>query len=246
MKTLRPFLVAETRLFLREPVIGLITLLLPTVLFLGLGASASSRAVDPTLGRRPVDALLPSLALAIAFTMIGLFNVPAFLAGYREAGLLRRLATTPVSPSVVLVGQLVISVVNALLGVALVLLSGWLVLGMAAPQSAVGLALALVLGVTALLAVGLVIAAVAPTTKAASGLGFAVMVPCFFLGGVYVPREGFPHWLRAVGDATPVGAIRSAVEVAQVGGGTLWLPLVILTSWSLVAAGVARWTFRWQ
>jgi ABC-2 type transport system permease protein len=246
MTALRPFLITETRLYLREPVIALLTLALPTVLFLGLGAPATSRAVDPVLGQRPVDAMLPSLSLGVGLTLIGLFSVPAFLASYREAGLLRRLATTPVPPSVVLVAQLVISVVNALLGVLLVLLSGWFVVGMAAPRSAVGLALALLLGVTALLSVGLIIAAVAPSQKVASGLGFAVMVPNFFLGGVYVPSHVLPHWLRTVGEYTPVGALRAAVEVAQVGGGRLWLPLVILAAWSVLATGVARWTFRWQ
>jgi ABC-2 type transport system permease protein len=243
----RPFLVNETRLYLREPWIAGLTLLLPVVLFLALGLPASSQVADPGIGgHRQIDTALPSLSLGLSLTMLGLFSVPTFLATYRETGLLRRLAITPVSPSTVLTAQLVISTVTALIAVVTVLLLGWFVVGMAFPTSASGLVAAIALGTVATFGVGLVIAAVAGTAKAASGMAFAVMVPSFFLGGVYVPRQFLPGWVQTIGDATPLGALRRAIEIAQTGDGRLWLPLVILAAWSVATIGVARWTFRWQ
>ena len=247
MTALRPFLVNETRLYLREPWIAGLTLALPVVLFLALGLPASSAAPDPAIGgHRQVDTALPSLSLGLSLTLLGLFSVPTFLATYRETGLLRRLAVTPVSPSTVLTAQLVISAVTALIAVVALLLIGWFVIGMAFPASAPGLAAAIVLGTAATFGIGLVIAALASTAKAATGLAFAAMVPSFFLGGVYVPRQFLPGWVQTIGDATPLGALRQAVEIAQTGDGRLWLPLAILTAWSVATVGVARWTFRWQ
>jgi ABC-2 type transport system permease protein len=247
MTALKPFLRNEIRLYLREPWVAAITLALPIVLFVALGLPASSRQPDPTIGgHRQIDTALPSLSLALSLTLIGLFALPSFMASYREAGMLRRLATTPVRASTVLVAQLVITGATVLISIAALLLLGWFLIGMAFPASAVGLAAAIALGTTACLGLGLVLAAVAPTAKVATGLAFAVMVPSFFVGGVYIPRPFLAGWIQTIGDATPLGALRRAVEAAQVGNGRLGLSLAILAGWSALSLVVARWTFRWQ
>ena len=63
---------------------------------------------------------MPSL-IVISLAMLALQSIPAAVATYREQGVLRRLATTPVHPANLLGAQLLIHVVVALAGIGLML-----------------------------------------------------------------------------------------------------------------------------
>jgi ABC-2 type transport system permease protein len=75
----------------------------------------------------------------------------------------------------------------ALVALALTLGVGAAWLGMAMPASVGWFALAFALGTAALFAVGLVIAAVAPTARAANAIGMLAFFPSLFLAGPGCP-----------------------------------------------------------
>lgn len=56
--------------------------------------------------------------------MMGLQSIPGIIATYREQGILKRFATTPVHPAKLLVAQLVINVTVTIAGVGLLLVIG--------------------------------------------------------------------------------------------------------------------------
>ena len=113
----------------------------PALLVIVLGAAIPGfrEPSDDLGGRRPIDIYLPIvLALAIAtVTMVSLLNV---LAAYRERGVLRRLSTTPVSPSTLLVAQLVVNMGALVVGAALAYAAGYLVFDVVPPRNVVGAA----------------------------------------------------------------------------------------------------------
>jgi ABC-2 type transport system permease protein len=247
VRVLRAFLVSDLRLYLREPMLALFSFGVPVMLALGLGLPAFAHRADPALGgQRMIDSELPSLVLTMSFAMIGLLGAPTFLAGYRETGMLRRLATTPASPLAVLVSQLIVGLLSALVATAALLTVSWTLIGTAWPVRPLGLVAALVLGVTATMSLGMVVAAVARSVKAAVGMAQLVIQPSCLLAGIYMPSRFLPGWLASTGRATPLGALRWAIEGAQAGTGSMAWPLTILAAWSLGAMGLARWLFRWQ
>jgi len=247
VRALRAFVVNDARLYLREPLLVIFSFAVPVMLMLGLGLPGFAHQADPAMGgHRMIDAILPSLVLTLSFSMIGLFSAPVFIAGYRETGMLRWLATTPTSPSVVLMSQLIVSLVSTVAASAVLLVLGWTVVGMPLPNAPLALVAALLLGMVALLSLGMVIAALASSGKAAAGLAQLILQPSCFLAGIYVPSQLLPSWLVSIGRATPLGALREAIETAQLGSGSLAMPLAILATWSLLAMGLARWKFRWQ
>ena len=89
--------------------------------------------------------------------------MPIHLARDREQGILRRMSTTPVPPAWMLAAQVTINLALAVLALGVMMLAGTTLFGLAAPKQAAGFALALVLTIAAMFAIGLWISAIART-----------------------------------------------------------------------------------
>jgi ABC-2 type transport system permease protein len=234
-------------LFLRDPVWLLVALAVPLGILLVFGVPGFAR--DPAAelgGQRPIDTVLPSVALAVNLGVLAISALPVYLATYREKGILRRLSTTPASPAMLLAAQVAVNLAMALVALALVLGIGAAWLGMAMPASVGWFAVSFLLGTAALFAVGLVIAAVAPTTRAANAVGMLIFFPSLFFAGVWLPKHLMPDLLSRIGDLTPLGAFRESVQDAWVGTTPEPLHLAALAVVALVAGLAAAKLFRWE
>ncbi|MBO4207791.1 ABC transporter permease [Micromonospora echinofusca] len=237
-------LLVETRLQLRDVPMLLFSVALPTVILVLLGAVPALRRPDPLFeGHSLVAYLAPSL-LVISLAMVGLNALPNVLAGYRERGVLRRLSTTPAAPVSLLAAQLVVNLAVAVLGAVLLIGVGRLFFGIPLPRAPFGFAVAYLLGTGALFALGLLVAAVARSTRAAAGLATALNMSTMFLGGVYLPRFLLPDALVRVGDVTPPG-VRPLLDAWS---GTPPQPahLAIMAAVTVLAGTLAAKLFRWE
>jgi len=178
--------------------------------------------------------------------VLGLSVLPGTLGAYRERGVLRRLRATPVAPRTLLGAQLLLIGAATVAATVLLVLVGSLGFGVAVPRNLAGFVLAIVLGAAALLSIGLVVAAVAPSAKASNAIGMTLFFPSMFLAGVYVPRETFSPFLRHVSDVTPLGAALQAVRDSWQGSWPHPIHLATMVGWALVATLVAARTFRWE
>jgi ABC-2 type transport system permease protein len=247
MSALTKLITVELKLTGREFVGPLITIVLPTALLLIFGMNSSSREPSAELGgQRAIDTVIPSMAVSITLAMAAFFMLPGVLGSYREKGILRRMRTTPVSPTALLTAQVITQLLTALASVVLVFLVGGLGLHMAAPAHLAGFVLSMVLGLGALYALGLVVAAVATTSRSATGLAMVFFFPSMFFAGLYLPKEAMPKVLSKIGDLTPLGAFRQSVQDSWAGGGPQALTLLALAGWLVVLAAVAAKAFRWE
>jgi len=236
----------EAKLTLREPIGLAFTLLLPLVIVLAFGLSASAGEPAPELdGQVPLDTVLPSLALALAFAMAAIFMLPGFMADYRMRGILRRLSTTPVHPAKLLAAQVIVQGVVALISVPLVLALAT-ALGMNAPREPLWLPAVIILGGAALFAVGTLVSAVAPDAKVGYVYSAAFFFPSLFFAGIWLPKEQMPDWLSRFGDFTPLGAFRESLENAFAGTAQDPLMLLTLAATAILAGTVAARVFRWE
>lgn len=238
----------ETKLFLREPVAVFFAVVLPVALLLALGSSIPAfREPDPVFGgQRIVDAQFPSMMILLSLVTTALSTLPSTLVGYRERGVLRRMSTTPVRPSTLLVAQLVINVAVAIVATALTLGLGHLVLDVPAPRAFWAFTGVFVLGTVTMLAIGLCLAAVAPNSRVVQGASVAAMFPLLFLAGLWLPRQMMPEGLRAFSDYTPSGAFGQAMVDALVGHTPQPLHLAVMAGWAVVAGLAAARLFRWD
>jgi ABC-2 type transport system permease protein len=234
-------------LFLRDPVWLLVAMAVPIGILLVFGPPGFAREPAAELGgQRPIDTVLPSVALATNVGVLAISALPIYLATCREKGILRRLSTTPASPATLLVAQVAVNLAMALVVLALVLGIGATWLDMAMPASVGWFAVAFTLGTVALFAVGLAIAAAAPTTRSANAVGLLVFFPSLFFAGVWLSKHQMPELLSRIGDLTPLGAFREAVRDAWVGTTPSALHLVALAAVAVIAGAAAAKLFRWE
>src|SRR3954447_24834357 len=163
MTELTRFMVVETKLFFRDSGTWIVSLLLPTIILAVLGMIRIPGEVVG--GFRFIDVFVPSLVV-MTLAMLGVNTLPIRLATYREKGVLRRLSTTPVKPATLLVAQLVLNMAVAVASLASLIVVGKLAFNIPLPQHLLGFVVAFVLGMSSLFALGLLVAAVAPTARA--------------------------------------------------------------------------------
>jgi ABC-2 type transport system permease protein len=231
----------ETKLFFRDTGTWIISLLLPTAILLVLGTIPTTQ--EMVGGYRFIDIFAPSLVV-MTLAMLGVNTLPVRLATYREKGVLRRLSTTPVKPSILLVAQLVLNMVVAVASLVMLIVVGKLTYDIPLPQNLLGFAMAFILGMTSLFALGLLVAAVAPSARAGSALAIPVFVLVMFLGGVYFPRMLLPDFVIRMGDYTPPGV--QALLDAWAGISPQPLQLAVMAVITVVAGAAAARLFRWE
>jgi ABC-2 type transport system permease protein len=164
------------------------------------------------------------------------------MADHREKGFLRRLSVSPVPAAGMLAALLAVIGALTAAGVAVITAVGSLAYHVKAPAAPGAVAASFLLGTTAVLAAGLVAAALARTTAAAAGMGVPVMVLNFFFSGLYVPLAELPHRLQQIGQYVPFGAVIAAWD----GRGALWQHLAVLAAYTVLGGVLAIRLFRWE
>ena len=100
--------------------------------------------------------------------------------------------------------------------------------------------------VAALQALGLLVAAIAPSGRAAQIIGMLIFYPMLFFSGMWWPIPEMPPVLQHVAEATPLGAAWQAMSNAGMGHWPPALPLLTLAGYAVVLSLAAARLFRWE
>lgn len=237
---------AEAKMVKRDTA-GLVVPIALPMLFLVMNGLGTSTEPLPGLGGMSVfDVYVLPLILVIGVATIGVINMPSFLSYYRKSGVLRRLGVTPASPVMILVAQLVVSVLQTALGVALAIGVG--VLGFGAnlpgrPWLALGV---LALAALAMYAVGMLVAAIAPSPNASVAIGLGTFFLLGAVGGMFGSPENLPDGVARVGELLPFGAAVIALGAAWLGQVPELRHVLALVGAIVVSSLVAARFFRWE
>jgi ABC-2 type transport system permease protein len=236
----------ELKLFARERIGPVWGVGFPLLLLIIFGSIPSFSHPRQALGGlTELDVYVPIL-IAFVVAMLSLNALPPVLAGYREKGILRRLETTPVGPVRVLAAQLAVNFAAAAVTVTLILAVARLGYGVVLPRQLAGFILAALLGAVTLLAVGLFVAAAAPTGRAANAIGAILFFPMMFFAGLWLPIAQMPSVLRHISHATPLGAAVQALQDSAQGHWPHPLQLLTMAAYAVVFGLAAARLFRWE
>lgn len=234
----------EWRLLRREPLVLIFGFIFPVVLLVVMGLATSGP--DKNLGGLSLIETYVPILIAFNLAMLGVSTLPTVLATYRERGILRRLATTPVPPWRMLAAQFGVNVVIAIVAVILVLVVARVAFDVALPGQALGFALTWLLAGAAMGAIGLVIASAVPTSRTANVVGTLTWFPLMFFAGLWIPREAMSSGLRTVSDWTPLGAAVGSLQQSMAGVFPDAKHLLVLAGYAVAAALLATRLFRWE
>ena len=121
----------------------------------------------------------------------------------REANILRRFKVTPISPLPILVASMASGLLLYLPVIALIAGLAHFIYAMPLPQHWISLVAMASLGVCALRAIGLILAAITNTMAEANILIQLLYMPMLFLSGTTIPSSILPTWAQTVAEFMP-------------------------------------------
>jgi ABC-2 type transport system permease protein len=228
----------EAKLLLREPLALFWGLAFPVLLLAVMGRSSS------TVDGVPLVAVYEPIVIAFIGVVFGVQGLPVQVAAYRERRVLRRLATTPAGPFRVIGAQLTVSLTVVLAATVAVLAVGRLGFAVPLPRQFAGFAVVAVLAGTAMLALGLLIGAVAPTARSAGAAGTVLFFPLMYFAGLWTPQMSAT--MRHIGEYTPLGAAVQGLRTSMAGAWPHPLTLAVLATCTIACTWTAAKVFRWE
>jgi ABC-2 type transport system permease protein len=250
MKAVRKLTWIEFKLFARDPLSMVFTLLLPFFFLIVLnGVFGNEPETNPEddvwLGVGPADYYVPAY-LGLVMAAIGVLSLPVRLATYRELGVLRRFRASSMPLWAVFTSQVIITFVVATVGAISITFASTVIYGTEFPASLPLLILGFTLSALSFAALGVFLGSVFPTARSAQGAGLMLFFVMFLLSGVGPPRGALSGGMRVVSDALPLTYV---VEVLQ----KPWLDSSWDVTASIVVLGILAASsllsfrlFRWE
>jgi ABC-2 type transport system permease protein len=169
----------------------------------------------------------------------------------RESGILKRRRATPVPAGVLIAARALTAIGTALLMTGLLIAIGAAFYGARVPGRTIpALIVTVALGAVVFCTLGYALVSAINSADSAQPVVQAVMLPLYFISGIFVPTDHIPHWLAAVANFFPVRHLQAALLKAfnphTVGAGFAWHDLLILAIWGGAGLAIATARFGWQ
>ncbi len=242
----------DLRAFLRNRQSQFFTLALP-VIFLVIFASLFGRGGHTTAvsGGRISTAVyyVPGIiALGVIAACFG--NLVASVTAQRERGVLKRRRATPVPAAAVIAGRVLTAIIIAVVMTVVLLGIGWAAYGAHVPgRTAVALVVTVVIGAASFCCLGYALTSLIHNEDAALPTTQALLLPLYFISGVFVAVAILPRWLADVGEVFPVRHLADALLTAYnphtTGLGFAGLDLLIVAAWGVAGFLIALRRFSW-
>jgi ABC-2 type transport system permease protein len=177
-------------------------------------------------------------------------NLVISVTGSRESGIFKRRRATPVPAAVLVAARTLTSMVVALAMTVILLVIGWVAYNATVPaHTAPALVLAVLVGAAAFCCLGYAVASVISNADSAQPLTQAIILPLYFISGVFIPLSAMPGWLTGIASYFPVRHLAEALLTAYnphtTGSGIAWSDLGIVAAWGVIGLLVALRRFSW-
>jgi ABC-2 type transport system permease protein len=167
----------------------------------------------------------------------------------REAGILKRVRSTPLPPRIYVVALLLSTLVVFVLQTIALFLLGRALYGTPLPREFGSLAVTLVLGAVVFAALGTATASVIRSAEGSSAVVNFILLPMAFLSGAFGPTTGYPAVLRAIGAVLPLTYLVKLVDAVYLHGQGFWTQpeaIAILAAWGIAGVVFTALKFRWE
>ena len=239
----------DGRSYLRNPPAVFFGLLLP-VLFLLIFATIFGNDTISSRGNIKTSTYYVPGLVGLGVVSTTFVNLAISLVVLRENRVLKRVRGTPLPAWVFLGGRVAVAIgMSVALTVVLVAI-GAVLYGVSVPGSTLpGMLVSLVVGAAAFCCLGVAFSSVIPNEDAAPAVVNAVVLPLYFISGLFFPVDEAPKWLTDLAGVFPIRhlaeALLEAFDPRTTGAGIHLGHLAVVAAWGAAGAVVAMVTFRW-
>jgi ABC-2 type transport system permease protein len=192
----------EVKIFIREPLGVIGTVLVPALAFVVVG-----RIVGPPLRRGaalpPIVSVDLPILTAMLITISAVLSLVAVIAIYREGGILKRLRATPLRPATILTAHVLVKLLFTALSLAIIVLGGRGYSPVPPDVPLVSFAFGILVSTLSILSLGFVLASLAPTARFAQPIGALILYPMLGISGLFGPVAVMPAAMQALARFTP-------------------------------------------
>ncbi len=170
--------------------------------------------------------------IAVILMLISAMLSSISIAREKEIGTMEVLLVSPVKPSQIILGKVLLYFGLSLINATTILLIGNLVFGVPVRGSLVLLSLETMLFILLAISLGVLISTIVDTQELAMLISmFGLMLPTMLLSGFIYPIENMPLWLQAICQLIPpkwyIQILRS-IMIRGSGIDAIWLPTLVL------------------
>jgi ABC-2 type transport system permease protein len=238
--------VAQAKLFLREPLALFFTIGFPVLLLLFWGAAfGNGNAPLPGTEFGFIDVQLPALAGMILGT-IALNALPSMTANNRERGIFRRFKATPMPAWQWMAAEITTNFIVALISMVLLVVVGRVVLAAHMPPNLGAVLAGFTLAALSFMAFGYLVASLAPTPRSAVAAGQLLFVPMFLLSGASMPLNLFPESVQLVAQWMPMTHVVTLMQTLWLAGEWPMTSVWVLVGMGAVCSVLAARLFQWE
>lgn len=234
---------AELKLFAREPFSLIFSFAFPAIILVVLAGIFGSQP-DPDFGGvSPSDYYLAGY-IAVVIAAIALVALPVHVASYRERGILRRFRASSIRSGEVIASQIGVGLITATIGAFAMIAIGVVIYGAGLPESPLRAVGTFVLSSVSLLGLGLLLASITPSARAAQAAGMILFFPMWLLSGAGPPPAVMTEGMGTVSGALPLTYAVRAMQDAWLGRASDPTDLVVLTAILVVSGTLSSLSFR--
>jgi ABC-2 type transport system permease protein len=238
----------DLRGFLRNRQARFFTLVLPLLFLVIFNGVFGSNLVGP--GNVPAKLFYVPGICALAVIAASFINLVISITVLREEGILKRRRATPVPAWVLIAGRTLMAVGVSLTSVIVLLLVGRFAYDVHLPARHIpGFAITVVVGSISFCVLSYAFSTVIKNEDAAQPMVQAVMLPLYFISGIFIPAVTLPAWLRHVAQVFPVQHLADGLQYGfrpgATGIGIVWSDIAVLGIWAAIGLAVALRRFSW-
>lgn len=213
--------------------------------------AAISTEIVPGRPYKMIDFYLPGM---LGFSLIGaaVFGVAFVFFTFRETLVLKRLFSTPVKKTYIVLGESIARIIFQLTTAVVLILfgkyfynftlaNGWITF--------VEMMVLCLLGLIVFMGFGFAISGFAKNQNVIPVYANLFMFPQYFLSGTFFPKGALPASLQSVIKFLPLTALNDAMRKISFEGLHLWnvgVEIAILLGWAVIAYALAVKVFKWE
>jgi ABC-2 type transport system permease protein len=239
----------DQKAFWRNPASVFFSVAFPVILLLIFGTVFSGQTVAVRGGIETTAYYVPAI-ITLSVISATMQSLTMSLVIAREDGRLKRGRGTPMPAWVFIAGRVGNSAVVALLMLATIAALGELLYGVAIPWSQLpAIVITLLVGAAAFCCLGIALTAAIPSQDAAAPIVNALLLPLYFLSGVFIPDDQLPSGVTHFAGIFPIRhffeAFFDVYDPGKTGASVQWDNLAVVAIWGVAGLLIAIRRFRW-